>query len=304
MDLLSALHSFIRVAETGSFSAVSVEARVSQPTISRQIAMLERHFGVRLFNRTTRKLTVTEDGRSLLALAREIEETLEAAESAFGRRRASPSGVVRMSSPTAFGFYLISKLGRFAERYPDITLDLVMRESFGDLVEEGLDLAVRVGPLTESALISRRIGSIERILVGAPEYLGRKGIPTDPRELRQHSCIAYAYNTPDRSWIFSQAGREVRIPVDGIFRSNNSEAAHRAVLAGLGIGLLPITLVADELAAGRLVRVIADWETPGLPIHIVHSGPRALPLRLRTVVAFLAQISAEMPLSERLSTTS
>jgi DNA-binding transcriptional LysR family regulator len=301
MDLIAALRSFVRVAETGSFSAVSVEAQVTQPTISRQIAMLEQHFGVRLFNRTTRKLIVTEDGRTLLALAREIEETLEEAETAFGRRRASPSGIVRLSCPTAFGFYLIGQLGRFAQRYPDISLDLVMRESFGDLIEEGLDLAVRVGPLSESALISRRIGSIERVLVSTPDYLDRAGIPDEPRDLRQHSCIAYAYNTPDRSWIFHQAGREVRIPVSGVFRSNNSEAAQRAVLAGLGIGLLPVILVAPEVVAGRLVRVMPDWESPALPIHIVHSGPRALPLRIRTVVGFLTQISAEMPTPERMS---
>jgi DNA-binding transcriptional LysR family regulator len=301
MDLHSALHSFIRVSETGSFSVVSAEARVSQPTISRQIAMLEQHFGVRLFNRTTRKLTITEDGRTLLVLAREIEETLETAESAFGQRRISPSGIVRLSCPTAFGFYLIENLGRFAQRYPDISLDLVMRESYGDLIEEGLDLAVRVGPLTESALISRRIGTIERVLVSSPDYLGRVGVPADARELIGHSCIAYAYNTPDASWTFQQNGREVRIPVSGAFRSNNSEAAHRAVLTGLGIGLLPVILVADDVAAGRLVRVMPDWETHSLPIHIVHSGPRALPLRLRTVVDFLAQISAEMPRPEYLT---
>ena len=300
MDILSALHSFIRVSETGSFSTVSAEAGVSQPTISRQVAMLEQHFGVRLFNRTTRRLTLTEDGRTLLALARDIRETLDVADSAFGLRRISPSGIVRMSSPTAFGFYLIGQLGRFAQRYPDISIDLVMRESFGDLIQEGLDLAVRVGPLNESTLISRRIGSIERILVATPDYLDRAGTPTGPRELRSHSCVAYAYNTPDHHWIFRQASRELEIPVSGIFRSNNSEAAHRAVLAGLGIGLLPIILVADEVAAGRLVRVMPDWETPGLPIHLVHPGPRALPLRVRTVIAFLAQISAEMPAPEGL----
>jgi len=300
MDLITALGSFIRVAETGSFSAVSAETRVSQPTVSRQIAMLERHFGVRLFNRTTRRLTVTEDGRTLLALAREIKETLDVADSAFGLRRISPSGVVRMSCPTAFGFYMIGQLGRFAQRYPDISIDLVMRESFGDLIQEGLDLAVRVGPLNESTLISRRIGSIERILVATPDYLERAGTPTAPRELRPHSCIAYAYNTPDQNWIFRQAGRELEIPVNGVFRSNNSEAAHRAVLAGLGIGLLPIILVADEVAAGRLVRILPDWASPGLPIHIVHPGPRALPLRIRTVIGFLVQISAEMPVPEGL----
>jgi DNA-binding transcriptional LysR family regulator len=137
--------------------------------------------------------------------------------------------------------------------------------------------------------------------VATPDYLERAGTPAGPRELRLHSCIAYAYNTPDQNWIFRQGSRELEVPVSGIFRSNNSEAAHRAVLAGLGIGLLPIILVAGEVAAGRLIQVLPDWATPGLPIHIVHPGPRALPLRVRTVLGFLAQISAEMPVPERLT---
>ncbi|AXY21807.1 LysR family transcriptional regulator [Komagataeibacter saccharivorans] len=292
MDLLSALHSFVRVAATGSFSAVSRETGASQPTISRHIALLEAHYGATLFARTTRSLMMTEDGRSLLPHAYEVLEILETAETALGRRRASVSGLVRLGVTTAFGLYLTSRLGRLLEEHPDLSVELVMRDGFGDLVEEGLDLAVRIGSIAEGSLIARRLGSVHRCVIASTDYLARRGTPEHPRDLLNHPCIAYSYGGTRHDWQFARKGEsETTVAASGPFRANSSEAVLQAVRAGLGIGMLPAFQVEEDIAAGRLKCLLPEWTIPELPFYAVHTGPRTLPLRTRTVLDFLIEIS-------------
>lgn len=291
MDLLSALHSFVRVAATGSFSAVSRETGASQPTISRHIALLEAHYGTTLFARTTRSLMMTEDGRSLLPHAYEVLEILETAETALGRRRASVSGLVRLGVTTAFGLYMTGRLGELLDKHPDLAVELIMRDGFGDLVEEGLDLAVRVGEIAEGSLIARRLGTVKRIAVASGDYLARRGAPPHPRDLLNHPCIAYTYGGTRHDWHFEGNGEESVVAASGPFRANSSEAVLQATLAGLGIGLLPSFQVREDIAAGRLIRLFPEWTVPELPFYAVHTGPRTLPLRTRTVLDFLIDIS-------------
>jgi DNA-binding transcriptional LysR family regulator len=293
VDLATALRSFVRVAETGSFSAVSRDAGGSQPTVSRHIALLERHFGVRLFSRTTRSLTITEEGRELLAYARQIRDTLESAEAMVGRRSAAPSGLVRIATPTAFGLYLITRLPPFLARYPELQVELVMRDAFGDMVEEGLDLAVRLGPIATEGLIARGIGPMHRHLVASPDYLARRGVPADLDALGAHDCIAYTYGSGRYEWSFQRGKELVSVTASGPFRANNSEAVHQAVLAGLGLGLLPEYQVRDDASSGRLRRVLAGWQAEPMPINVVYPGPRNLPLRSRTVLDFLAGLNLD-----------
>ncbi|MBE7620590.1 LysR family transcriptional regulator [Gluconacetobacter entanii] len=291
MDLLSALHSFVRVAATGSFSAVSRETGASQPTISRHIALLEAHYGATLFARTTRSLMMTEDGRSLLPHAYEVLEILETAETALGRRRASVSGLVRLGVTTAFGLYLTGKLGKLLEEHPDLSVELVMRDGFGDLVEEGLDLAVRVGSIAEGSLIARRLGSVRRYVVASSDYLARRGTPAHPRDLLNHPCIAYSYGGSRHDWHFECKGEENVVAASGPFRANSSEAVLQAVRSGLGIGMLPSFQVEEDIASGRLIHLFPEWTVPEMPFYAVHTGPRTLPLRTRTVLDFLIDIS-------------
>jgi len=293
VDLAAALHSFVRVAETGSFSAASRDAGGSQPTVSRHITQLERHFGVRLFSRTTRSLTITEEGRELLAYARQIRDTLESAEAMVGRRSTAPSGLVRIATPTAFGLYLITHLPPFLARYPELQIELVMRDAFGDMVEEGLDLAVRLGPIATEGLIARAIGPMHRYLVASPDYLARRGVPADLDALGAHDCIAYTYGSGRYEWSFQRGKELVSIAANGPFRANNSEAVHQAVLAGLGLGLLPEYQIRDDAASGRLHHVLAGWQAEPMPISVVYPGPRNLPLRSRTVLDFLAGLNLD-----------
>lgn len=296
MDLLTALRSFARVAETGSFSAVSRETGVSQPTVSRQIAELERHFRVRVLSRTTRSLSLTEDGRSLLAYARDMIELLEAAEATLGRTQAVPAGLVRIGTTTAFGLHLTAIIGLLLERWSGLSIEVVMRDSFGDMVEEGLDLAIRVGEIGDSALITRRLVDVERILVASPPYLSDRASPLHPRDLAEHRCIAYTYGATRREWEFIPAqpptGQDgIIVPATGRFRANNSEAVHRAAMEGLGLAVLPFFQVKAEILSGMLVRLMPDWRLRDLPLHLVYPGPRKLPLRTRAVMDFLIEMA-------------
>ncbi|QEO17245.1 LysR family transcriptional regulator [Acetobacter vaccinii] len=294
MDLLSALHSFVRVAATGSFSAVSRETGVSQPTISRHIALLEAHYGTTLFARTTRSLTMTEDGRSLLPHAYEVLGILETAENVLGRRRASVSGLVRVGVTTAFGLFLSRRLGALLDRHPDLSVDIVMRDGFGDLVEEGLDLAVRVGDIAEGSLIARKLGVVRKWLVASPAFLRRYKVSDHPRDLMEYPAVAYNYGTSWLDWNFERDGEESVIAPSAVLRANSSEAALYAAEAGIGMALLPAFQVRDAVENGRLVRLFPDWNIPSMPFHAVHTGPRTLPLRTRTVLDFLVEISAEL----------
>jgi len=291
MDLLSALHSFVRVAATGSFSAVSRETGASQPTISRHIALLEAHYGTTLFARTTRSLMMTEDGRSLLPHAYEVIEILETAETALGRRRASVSGLVRVGVTTAYGMYVTSRLGELLDQHPDLSIELIVRDGFGDLVEEGLDLAVRIGELAEGSLIARRLGSIHRRLVASKAYIARRGVPEHPRDLINHPCIAHTYSGLRFEWIFERDDEQSAINANGPLRANSNEAVMMAVRAGVGIGMLPSFQIQEAIATGELVELFPEWTMPALPFYAVHTGPRTLPLRTRTVLDFLVEIS-------------
>ncbi|GBQ21170.1 LysR family transcriptional regulator [Acetobacter estunensis NRIC 0472] len=295
MDLLAALHSFVRVAATGSFSAVSRETGTSQPTISRHIALLEAHYGTTLFARTTRSLMMTEDGRSLLPHAYEVLEILETAETVLGRRRASVSGLVRLGVTTAFGLQLTSRINELLGQHPDLSVEVIMRDGFGDLVEEGLDLAIRVGEIAEGSLIARKLGAVQRTLVMSPKHFTPKSRLEHPRELTEEPCVVFAYGGGRQDWhFFNKEGEESVVAPGAVFRANSSEAALHAIQAGVGVGLLPGFQVRDLLASGELSEVLPAWKVPPMPLYAVHTGPRTLPLRTRTVLDFLVEISTEL----------
>ncbi|MDG6094166.1 LysR family transcriptional regulator [Acetobacter sp. AN02] len=295
MDLLAALHSFVRVAATGSFSAVSRETGMSQPTISRHIALLEAHYGTTLFARTTRSLMMTEDGRSLLPHAYEVLETLETAETVLGRRRASVSGLVRLGVTTAFGLYLTTRLGELLVRHPGLSVELVMRDGFGDLVEEGLDLAIRVGEIAEGSLIARKLGDVHRWLVASPEFLKQQTAElAHPRDLAEAHCVVFTYGGGRHDWHFLREEEESIVAPRAVFRANSSEAAMSAIESGVGAGILSSFQVRKDVEAGRLIRLFDGWDIPSMPLYAVHTGPRTLPLRTRTVLDFLIEISTSI----------
>lgn len=286
-DLLPALRTFIRVVETGSFSGAGRLLGLSQPSVSRHVSILERHFGVRLFSRTTRSLAITTDGNTLLRYAQDLTNTLSGAENALARRRDAAEGMVRLGTPTAFGSFLARHLAGFLGGHPALVLDLVVRDVPGDMIEEGLDLAVWVGMPASTTMIVRHIGDVPMLLVAAPGYASARGLPREPADLSAHACLAYSYGGEARRWQFDRGGEACTVAIAGPLRANNSGTVHQASLSGLGIAMLPSFQVRSDIEAGRLLHVMPDWDAPSLAVHVAHPGSRTLPVRTRTILDFL-----------------
>jgi DNA-binding transcriptional LysR family regulator len=288
MDLIAAFQVFVRVSESGSFSAVARELGLSQPAISRQIAALEDYFGERLLHRTTRSLTLTDDGRDLLVHASRVLEALEEAETAVGRRRGTVAGMVRLSVPVIFGrLYLVPRLGQLLAAHPALELDVLFNDSLIDLVAEGVDLAVRAGVIADSSLIVRRMGYVARYVLASAAYLNRRGEPQTPQELSRHDCLIFTPGATPMTWHFESGDGPVSIPVAGRFRSDSGEGVREAVISGYGIGLLPAWYFRDEIADGRVKILLRDWQVPGTPVHLIYPSRRHLSPRVRVVMDFL-----------------
>lgn len=289
MDTIETLRTFIRVVETGSLSAVAREMSASQSTVSRQITQLEEHFGVRLFHRTTRHLSLTDDGESLHAHARGLLETVEGMEAALGQHKSSPSGHVRAATPVSLGLILMDRIPALMARYPGLSLELVMQDDARDLIEEGLDLAVRSGEVVNQSLIKRSLGTIVRVAVAAPEYLERRGSPLQPSDLVDHACIVHRMTPSDSDWSLMGPDGATAITVHGPLSTNNHAAVRRAAIGGLGIALLPEYQVVDDIEAGRLQRVLPEYTSETLPAYLVYPSRRHLAPRTRVVIDFLIE---------------
>jgi DNA-binding transcriptional LysR family regulator len=300
-DVLALFRTFTRTVEAGSFTAVAREMNSSQPTVSRQIAQLEDHLGCLLFQRTTRALTLTDDGRLFYDHALRTLEAAAEAESAVGRRRGKPSGQLRLACAGVFGrLHVIPRLPRFRVRYPDIDIALIMNDGFSDLVEEGIDLAIRVGEGRDSGLVARRLGTSRRVVAAAPSYVERRGLPRHPRDLAGHDCIVYDRLLTGATWTFATPDGPLSVPVAGPVHVNNTEAVRACVLEGLGIGYVPSWHFVDgEIEDGRLLTLLRDFAPPSQPISGIFPSRRYLPGKVRAALDFFA---AEFESDPRLRT--
>jgi DNA-binding transcriptional LysR family regulator len=289
MDTIETLRTFIRVVETGSLSAVARELKASQSTVSRQITQLEEHFGVRLFHRTTRHLSLTDDGQSLHSRAHTVLESVESMEAALGQHKSSPAGHVRVATPVSLGLTLMSHVPVLMARYPGLSVELVMTDHVGDMIEEGLDLAVRSGEVTNLSLIKRSLGTVVRVAVASPAYLECRGMPREPADLVAHDCIVHQISPIESKWRLIGADGPVNVTVQGMVSTNNHEAVRAAALGGLGIGLLPEYQVVDDVEAGRLLRVLPEFTSEALPAYLVYPSRRHLAPRTRVVIDFLIE---------------
>ena len=292
MDRLLSMTCFARAVETGSLSAVARELGIGQPNVSRHLASLEAQLGMRLMHRSTRKLTLTPEGERYYAEVRPALDALGEAESnARGEDR--PSGLLRVSCPVALARYKILPLVKpFLEQFPEIELDLQIGDRMVDLVEDGVDVAIRVGDLRDSSLRARRIGTARRICVASIDYLAAHGTPQTPLDLPRHNCVLFSLLATGQVWPFERAP----IQVSGRFRVNSPEGVRAAVLDGLGIGLMPCWLFADEIAAGKIRVLMPDWPVPSLPIHALYPEKRLLPRRARVLMDLLAAAFAADPM--------
>ena len=279
-DGLDPVRSFVRAAETGSFSAVARERDVGQPTISKQVAALEERLGVQLLARTTRNVTMTEEGARYYEAVRDALEGFEAAEAAA--RGGEVSGRLRVGCAVAFGQYqVIPRLPGFFEAHPRLGVDLIVSDAFVDPVEAGVDVAVRIGELKDSGLLARRVGTTRRVTVASPGYLARRGRPSEPADLADHDCVLFKRSQLGTVWPYVTRGKSTPVEVSGRFTADASPGVLQGVVSGLGIGLLPLWLAGEAIEAGLLVRVLEAHEPPSLPIHFVSPPRRYTPPKVR-----------------------
>jgi len=288
---LEGLAVFAKVAELRSFALAARNLEISKATVSKAIARLEKKLGARLFNRTSRRIALTDAGQRLADRAGRILAEGEAAESEALAQSANPRGLLRLAVPMSFGLKEVAPLmPEFLTKYPEISVDLHLSDAVVDLIGAGFDAALRIAALPDSSLRARRLRDVNRYLLAAPAYLKRHGRPTHPRDLARHACLCYAYlPTPDVWSFVNDAGEEVQIRPTGPLRANNADALAPALCAGLGLAVQPDFVVGDALADGSLQLVMPDWSPPTIALHLIMppGGPR--PARVEALAAFLAE---------------
>ena len=289
MDLLGALGVLVRVVETGSFSAVARERELSQAAVARQISQLENHFGVRLFHRTTRKLSLTVDGQMLLGLARPVLDGVDSIEAAVGKQSASPVGLVRIGVTVTGSRLFSERFPALLADHPGLKVELVVSDRFGDMIEDRLDLAMRIGEITDASLVARRLGTATFALVAAPNYIKRKGRPSAPADLASHTCIVHDVGPGSDVWTFMTSEGPKEFKVSGGFLANDVSAVHLAARSGYGVAMLPLIQVLDDVRAGCLVSVLNDFPVPGPSLSLVYPSRRHLAPRTRLVLEFIVE---------------
>lgn len=276
------LAEFVAVAEEGSFVAAARRLDTTTASISRRIKALEQHLGVRLFQRTTRTIQLTEAGELYYPTARQVLDDLAVARDQLQRVATEPHGSLRVVAPMSYGQRRIAPVvATFAAAHPGLHISLRLDDEETDLVREGFDLALRISHPFDSTHVARPIVPVPRLLCAAPAYLARRGTPATPADLLHHDCLHYSVLATTEEWTFDGPGGSQAIAVDGRFCSNNGEALMAGAVAGLGIALLPEFIIAEALADGRLVRVLAGHERPPLTLYAVYPSRHQLPAKLR-----------------------
>lgn len=291
MDDINAYLVFARVVEEGSFTAAAERLGESKSAVSKQIGRLEDSLGTRLLNRTTRRMSLTEAGAIFYDRVRRVVEEVEEARVAVSQLQAAPRGTLRVSAPVSFGMsHLAPILPDFMSRYPDLHVDIALTDHQVDLVDEGIDVAVRIGALTDTSLIARRIRDYRRLILASPEYWRKHGMPEHPSELANHNCLTYAYFSGGRTWRMKDpAGHEMTVRVGGRMNANNGEILMRAAEAGLGVIQSPIFICEEALAEGRLVPALEAYEFEPVGLHAVFPNARNLSTKVRVFVDYLVE---------------
>ncbi len=288
-DTLTGMAVFASVVELGSFTKAADRLGMSKSAISKQVSRLEDRLGVQLMTRTTRRLSLTEAGESFYRSCARVVAEAEAAELEMSHRQEVPVGRLRVNVPVSFGLaHLGPVLTDFMRVHPGITLEVGYQDRFVDLIEEGWDVAVRIGSLPDSSLRARRICESRRVIAAAPAYWKRHGKPTHPEELRDHACFLYAYSSHPRDWSFRGQDGQFRVRVDGPLLVNNGELAVEAAIAGLGVVDTPIFLCEEEIRAGKLEIALSEYEDMRIGIHAVYPPSRHMSAKVRAFIDFLA----------------
>lgn len=298
MDRSMEMAVFAKVVEEGSFSSAARSLKLTPSAVSKQIARLEDRLGVRLLNRTTRRLSATEEGSAFYQRAARILADIDEAETAVTQLHAAPRGTLRINCGIAFGKHQITPLiPEFLDRYPELTIEMTLTDALSDLVEEGQDVAVRFGPLQDSSMVARQLAVSRRAICGSPAYFARHGTPSHPSELADHNCLTFSNMTHLNEWIFKlPEGGEYAVKAEGNFTASNGETIHEMVLAGLGVARLAEFLVGPEVREGKLQRVLEPfYRDIEVPINAVYPTRRHLSPKVRAFVDFLVEKFQPVP---------
>lgn len=288
MDRIECLRAFVRTLEGGSFSAAAKELGIGQPAISKRIALLEGEFGTQLFLRTTRKLKPTAEAHRIYDLARQIIGAFDMARSSVEEAAPRPNGTLRIGVPSSFGRrYMVPVITDYVRNYPEVRVDIRFSERFVNLVEEGIELALRIGNLEASTLVARRLGTVQRHLVATPTYLHGRPTPRTPEDLSAHQCIVYSRVSRAHEWTFeSEHGRHVAA-IGGSILVDDADAMQEATMQHLGIAILPDWNAAEGLRSGQLETVLPEYSIAALPLHAVYPETHWMSLRARTFLDLL-----------------
>jgi DNA-binding transcriptional LysR family regulator len=289
MDRLLAMEMFVRVVETGSFSKAAKEFATTQPTVTKQVAATEARLKVRLLNRNTRGVSLTESGALYYERCKQIVHQAQEADSIVHLRQTQAQGLLRIGTSVAFGRRVVVPLALdFMAKHPQVQVDLSFEDRYTDLIAQGIDVAVRMGKLSDSALGARFLGMNPWVLVAAPKYIRKHGTPKRPQDLSGHNALIYSSVQGDDVWRLSTPqGAPVTVPVTGRLRSNNLSAVLAAARAGLGVAALPRYVAGDSLASGHIVELLKDHALPEQEIHAVFPSPKLVPGKVQAFIAFL-----------------
>jgi DNA-binding transcriptional LysR family regulator len=289
MDLLDAITAYVRAAERGGFTAAARDLNVSQPHITRAVRQLEERLGVRLFQRSTRAMRLTDAGQEYLEKCRTIIAAIEDADQAVGHGAKALSGTLTIFAPVSLGRqWIVPHLDAFMQRHDKLDVRLILDDKPRDMIEDRIDVALRVGEIAEQTLRVRHLGDVDRVVVAAPAYWDRRGRITQPSELAAHESLIFDGTIKLDSVRLTRAAETVDVALNGRFRTNSSEAIQEAIFCGLGVSVAPWWLVASHVAAGRMERALDDWILiPSLPIHAAYPSSRAPSEKVRRFVDWL-----------------
>ena len=288
MDKLQAMRIFVRVAELNSFSGVAQQLGVARSVVTRQVAALENHLGTKLMARSTRRLTLTSEGASYLEKCRVILNLVDAAETGIAEERLAPRGLIRISVPLSFGLKrVMPHLLEFVRRYPEVNLDMDYSDRRVNLIEDGIDLSIRITHKLESTDVVRKISHSRLCVIASPDYLARCGTPMHPAELTHHQCLGYTIAGGQQAWQFLINDKLLSFPLRSQINANNGEALTEAAAQGLGITCQPDFIAQPYLASGKLKEILTNYSLPELGIYAMLPSNRQIPHRVRVLMEFL-----------------
>jgi len=297
MDRFLEMQTFAAVVDAGSFVAAAEGLGHSKAAVSRRVADLEARLGSRLLHRTTRRLSLTPEGEVFLSRCRELLSDLEEAEAEIASRSGQAAGLLRLNAPVTFGIRRLAPLwAMFRDRHRKVRLDITLSDRLVDLVEEGYDMAIRIGALRSSSLIARKLADTRLVVCASPAYLEAHGTPSTPEEIADHAVIGYSYWSAGEEWRLEGPGGTVTVRTNPIIHSNNGDTCREVAVAGQGIILQPEFVVGDDISTGRLVELMPDYQAGNLGVYAVYPSRRYMPPKIRALIDFLVeQLSPQAP---------